>query len=68
MLLLTDDEEKADNFRQEMSTQNALLLEESSRYINHLQYSICEFNYDENLSLRDMLKETDESLQKIKSI
>ena len=63
---ITDDEEKAESFRQDMSAQNAKLLEESSRYMNHLQYSICEFSYDENLSLRDMLKETDESLQKIK--
>lgn len=63
---ITDDEGKAEAFRQEMSTQNAKLLGETSRYINHLQYSICEFSHDENLSLREMLKETDENLQKIK--
>ncbi len=63
---ITDEEEKAENFRQEMSSQNARLLADSTRYINHLQYSICEFGYDENLSLREMLKETDENLQRIK--
>ncbi len=65
---ITDEEGKAESFRQEMSTQNAKLLSESSRYINHLQYSICEFSYDDNLSLREMLKETDENLQRIKQM
>ena len=63
---ITDDEEKAESLRSEMSTQNAKLLNDSRRYINHLQYSICEFSYEDNLSLRQMLKETDESLQRIK--
>ena len=66
VLVITDDEGKAETLREEMSNQNAKLLTESNRYINHLQYSICEFGYDKNLSLRDMLKETDESLQRIK--
>ena len=65
---ITDEEGKAENFRQEMSAQNASLLEESSRYMNHLQYSICEFSYEDNLSLREMLKETDDNLQKIKQM
>lgn len=65
---ISDEEGKAESFRQEMSTQNANLLSESSRYINHLQYSICEFSYEENLSLREMLKETDDNLKRIKQL
>ena len=65
---ISDEEGKAESFRQEMSTQNAILLSESNRYINHLQYSICEFGYEENLSLREMLKETDENLKRIKQL
>lgn len=68
VLEITDEEGKAESFKQEMSTQNANLLSDSSRYINHLQYSICEFGYDEDLSLREMLKETDENLQRIKQM
>ncbi len=64
---ITNEDGKADFFREQMSEQNANLLSESTRYINHLQYSICEFGYDKNLSLREMLKETDENLQRIKS-
>lgn len=65
---ITDEEGKAESFRQEMSTQNANLLADSSRYMNHLQYSICEFSHDDNLSLREMLKETDDNLQRIKQM
>ena len=63
---LEDEEGKAESLREEMSEQNAKLLSERSRYLNHLQYSICEFSHEENLSLREMLKETDENLQRIK--
>ncbi len=63
---ITEEDGKAESFRQEMSAQNARLLDDSTRYMNHLQYSICEFSHDENLSLREMLKETDENLQRIK--
>ncbi|WP_029231412.1 GGDEF domain-containing protein [Butyrivibrio sp. VCB2006] len=66
VLEISDEEGKAESFRQEMSTQNAKLLAESSRYMNYLKYSICEFGYEDNLSLREMLKETDENLQRIK--
>jgi diguanylate cyclase (GGDEF)-like protein len=66
VLVITDEDGKAEALRQEMSTQNARLLSEPSRYINNLQYSICEFGYEENLSLREMLKETDENLKRIK--
>ena len=66
VIVVADEEGKAESLREEMSEQNARLLSEPSRYINHLQYSICEFSHEENLSLREMLKETDENLQKIK--
>lgn len=66
VIQIDDEEGKAEFLRNEMSAQNAKLLSEASRYINHLQYAICEFSYDDNLSLREMLKETDESLQRIK--
>lgn len=66
VIFISDDEDKAENLRESMSEQNARLLNESGRYINHLQYSICEFSYDDNLSLREMLKETDENLKRIK--
>nr|MCR4758417.1 GGDEF domain-containing protein [Butyrivibrio sp.] len=63
---ITDEEGKSEAIIQEMSMQNGNLLADSPRYINHLQYAICEFSYDDNLSLREMLKETDENLQRIK--
>jgi diguanylate cyclase (GGDEF)-like protein len=66
VIVIADGEGKAESLREQMSDQNAKLLSESSRYINHLQYSICEFGYEENLSLREMLKETDENLQRIR--
>ena len=66
VIVVADEEGKAESLREEMSEQNAKLLSERSRYVNHLQYSICEFSHEENLSLRDMLKETDENLQRIK--
>ena len=63
---VSSEEGMAENFREEMSSQNAALLDRSKRYINYLQYSVCEFSYEDNLSLREMLKETDESLQRVK--
>jgi diguanylate cyclase (GGDEF)-like protein len=66
VIVISDEEGRAESLREEMSTQNAKLLKESNRYINHLQYSICEFSHDENLSLREMLRETDEALQVLK--
>ncbi len=66
ILEITDEQGKAESLREEMSVQNAKLLTDNTRYMNHLQYSICEFGHDENLSLREMLKETDENLQRIK--
>ena len=66
VISITDDDGAAENLRDEMSDQNNRLLAETGRYINRLQYSICEFGYDKNLSLREMLKETDENLQRLK--
>ena len=68
VIQIDDEEGKAEALRLEMSTQNSKLLSEANRYINHLQYAVCEFSYEENLSLREMLKETDESLQRIKGL
>ena len=68
VLNVTDDESKAEKFKLQMSEQNARLMTESGRYLNHLQFSICEFSYEDNMSLRDMLKETDNNLKKMKSI
>ena len=66
VIIIADEEGKAESLREKMSEQNAKLLTEANRYINHLQYSICEFSYEENLSLREMLKETDENLKRLK--
>ena len=66
VIVIADEEDTAESLRESMSDQNAKLLTEANRYINHLQYSICSFSYEENLSLREMLKETDESLKRIK--
>ena len=66
VIFISDDVDEAENLRERMSEQNARLLNEANRYINHLQYSICEFSYEDNLSLREMLKETDENLKRIK--
>ena len=63
---VSSEEGMAENFREEMSSQNAALLDRSKRYINYLQYSVCEFSYEDNLSLREMLKETDENLKRLK--
>ncbi len=66
IIMIEDEEGRSESLREEMQSQNAKLLNESGRYINHLQYSICEFGHEENLSLREMLKETDENLKRIK--
>ena len=66
VIMIEDEEGRSESLREEMQSQNAKLLEEPGRYINHLQYSICEFSHEENLSLREMLKETDENLKRIK--
>jgi diguanylate cyclase (GGDEF)-like protein len=62
------EEGMGEQLRRKMIEQNARLMTESVKYLNHLQYSICEFDYDENLSLREMLKETDENLKQMKKL
>lgn len=63
---VTDEEDKAEELRIEMARQNNKLLMENTKYLNHLIYSICEFNYEESLSLREMLKETDDNLKNMR--
>jgi diguanylate cyclase (GGDEF)-like protein len=66
VIMVSDEDGRAEGLHEEMSNQNNKLLRESNRYINHLQYSICEFSYEDNMSLREMLRETDENLQRLK--
>lgn len=63
---VTEEEDKAEEFRIEMARQNNKLLMENTKYLNHLIYSICEFDYEESLSLREMLKETDDNLKNMR--
>ncbi|WP_029323714.1 GGDEF domain-containing protein [Butyrivibrio sp. AE3004] len=63
---VTDEEDKAEELRIEMARQNNKLLMENTKYLNHLIYSICEFDYEESLSLREMLKETDDNLKNMR--
>ncbi len=65
VLTIADDDGTAESLRDKMSEQNNKILAQTGRYINRLQFSICEFAYEENMSLRDMLKETDENLRKL---
>ena len=60
------EEDKAEMLRIEIARQNNKLFMENTKYLNHLIYSICEFDYDESLSLREMLKETDDNLKNMK--
>ena len=66
VITISDEDGRAESLREEMADQNNKLLSRSSRYINRLQYSICEFGYEEDYSLRQMLRETDENLQRMK--
>ena len=66
VIMIEDEEGRSESLREEMQSQNAKLLNDPGRYINHLQFSVCEFSHEENLSLREMLKETDENLKRIK--
>ncbi len=63
---VTDEEYKAEELRIEMARQNNKLLMENTKYLNHLIYSICEFDYEKSLSLREMLKETDDNLKNMR--
>ena len=67
ILLISEAEGRAEEFRSQMTHQNALLMSDVSKpYLMHLQFSICEFQYSDTLLLRDMLMETDNNLKKIK--
>ncbi len=65
-IVVADEEGVSESLKEKMSEQNKKLFAAASRYIIHLQYSICEFSYADNLSLREMLKETDDNLKMIK--
>ncbi len=66
VIQVTEEEDKAEVLRIEMARQNNKLFLENTKYLNHLIYSICEFGYDESLSLREMLKETDDNLKNMR--
>ena len=66
VLQVTEEEDKAEMLRIEMARQNNKLLMDNTKYLNHLIYSICEFDYEESLSLREMLKETDDNLKNMR--
>ena len=69
VLLVTRDDALSDTLREEMSKQNLRLMKDTSKpYIIHLQFSICAFKHKEGLSLKEMLSETDDNLQKIRQI
>ncbi len=66
VIQITDEEDKAEALRIEMARQNNKLLMDNTKYLNHLIYSICEFGYEDSLSLREMLKETDDNLKNMR--
>lgn len=66
VLLVTDEEGHAATLRAEMSEQNTRLMSGGDQpYSIHLQFAVCEFRYSEGLSLKEMLAETDDNLQKM---
>ncbi|WP_035765534.1 GGDEF domain-containing protein [Butyrivibrio sp. NC2002] len=68
VIQVTDEEDKAEALRIEMARQNNKLLMDNTKYLNHLIYSICEFDYEKSLSLREMLRETDDNLKNMKRL
>ena len=66
VIQVTDEEDKAEELRIEMARHNNKLLMENTKYLNHLIYSICEFDFEDSLSLREMLKETDDNLKNMR--
>lgn len=69
VLLVTDNEKKGDALKKEMEEQNLRLMKSSDKpYIIHLQFSICSFRYRKDLSLKEMLAQTDDNLQKLRQI
>ncbi|MBR0164142.1 MAG: GGDEF domain-containing protein [Lachnospiraceae bacterium] len=68
-LVVTEDPARADELKDEMAAQNMRLMNDASKpYTIHLQFSICAFRYKKGLSLKQMLAESDENLQKIRQI
>ena len=69
VLLVTEDEKKGDALKKEMEEQNLRLMKMSDKpYIIHLQFSICAFRYRKDLSLKEMLAQTDDNLQKLRQM
>ena len=69
ILLVSSEEGRAEEFRSEMGLQNTRLMTDNEKaYMIHLQFSICEFEYSDSLSLREMLMETDNNLKNIKKL
>ena len=69
VLLITEDEGKADILKEEMGAQNMRLMSDQTKpYMIHLQFSICSFRFEDGLSLKQMLAETDDNLQKVRQM
>jgi diguanylate cyclase (GGDEF)-like protein len=69
ILLVNEDDSKVQSFRTSMMQQNGRLMAESGKpYMIHTIFSICSFDYSEGLSLREMLRETDENLKKMRRL
>lgn len=68
VLLITSDAGRGEVLRSDMAHQNAkLVAENDTPYLIHLQSAICTFAYQKDLSLREMLAQTDDHLQKVKT-
>lgn len=69
VILITEDEGKADVLKEEMGAQNMRLMSDQTKpYMIHLQFSICSFHFEDGLSLKQMLAETDDNLQKVRQM
>lgn len=69
VLVVTDDPGRADAYKDEMAAQNMRLMQDASKpYTIHLQFSICDFAYSKGLSLKQMLAESDDNLQKVRQL
>ena len=69
VVLITEDEGKADVLKEEMGAQNMRLMSDQTKpYMIHLQFSICSFRFEDGLSLKQMLAETDDNLQKVRQM
>ena len=69
VLLVTDNEKQGEALKKEMEEQNLRLMKSNDKpYIIHLQFSICSFRYRKDLSLKEMLAQTDDNLQKLRQM